>query len=205
MSCPRCAAANHATGASHCAFCGAALSATAAAISTTQALAARIQEQISSVSKHPEFPRWLAHEPSRARPVTSNALGTFFGLFFAASAAFLLFTGGTLVGPLAILPFAFACAGLWVALRSFRRTRRLSGAEIERLPAYVFDKQVRIHGASDEGPDQRTTYATLELASGARRQVRVPEKLAGLIALGDYGLAYALDDTLLEFRRVGSA
>ena len=205
LKCAQCSAAVQQLGAIHCPFCGALLPADSARAADPQAKAARLRELVQSVSKHPEFAAWLAHEPKRGAHVGSSALGVFFGLLFAAAAAMFLITGTVVVGPLIVVPIAFLAAGLWVAVRSLRRTRRFAAARTVREPAFVLDKQVRIHGASNEGPDQRTTYLTLESENGARREVRVPEHTAGLIALGDYGLAYTVDETLLDFRRVGSA
>ncbi len=205
LKCAQCSAAVQQLDAIHCSSCGALLPVGPARTQDKQAQAARLRELVRSVSKHPDFAAWLAYEPKRTAQVGSSALGVFFGLLFAAAAAMFLITGTMVVGPLVVVPSAFVLAGLWVAVRSLRRTRRFAAAKIVREPAFVLDKQVRIHGASNEGPDQRTTYLTLESESGARREVRVPEHTAGLIALGDYGLAYLIDETLLDFRRVGSA
>lgn len=199
-TCPHCSAVLRQSGARTCEYCGAVLARSA---QDPPERGAQVAELVRSVRSHPDFSRWLAFEPPRTSHVRSSAFGVFFGLLFAAVAVMVALTGSMVAGPLVVVPLLFVGAGLWLAWKSLVRTRRASQGAIERLPAYVLDKRVKLYGDGTEGPPQPVTYATLELENGERREVRLPDRQSGLLALGDYGLAFFLDRHLLEFKRVG--
>lgn len=170
------------------------------------------QERLAAVRQHPRFPELLRRKPSTAGTIFGYLFSGLVALAFAGVAVFFLTVRpeGTFGMVWALVSLLFAALGLAGAAWALWRLVRFTSSSLDRVPALVVDKRQHVRRRTSSGPGgmsgttstSTTYYVTLELETGARRELRARGRLYGRLGAGDAGVAYVKDRHLLDYQRL---
>jgi hypothetical protein len=160
-------------------------------------------ERYEAVAAHPQYPQVVASPPEVSSigrilgPIVMMAFGVFF--------AFVATRGG--VGHsdpfdvfLPLFMVAWFGANLYMLAKGFAFRR----APILTSVAVVVDERTNV-STSGNGKSRSTTttyYATLQFRDGTRIEYSTSGALAGMVTVGDAGVAFTKADTLADFQRL---
>lgn len=229
LKCPECGGKLLGEQLTGCQYCGARLAVSLKALPAEESPAVQagrsVAERVALVERSTEMARAQQVEPSAGGEVAKHGIAALVGVIVAVfgigfvvamSSSFqgspgLMIPGGgrfdlgVSSGPpwmFYIVPLVFVAIGIGVVVRSISQASVLQSAPLERLPAVVVEKRTEVSGGASNARASTTYHTTLELKGGARRELRTPERLAGLIKTEDSGIAFVKAGLLLEFQRV---
>lgn len=204
LQCSRCAASIQDDRWTNCPFCGALL-----AKPTIDPLKAVVApERFAAVERDPRLPELLRHTPSAAGTILGLGCGTGFLVVWTCLAGgmalFLLrsFSGHGFPSVIALVPVLMCAVGVFMLLKTGAQTARLAGAPLERVVAVVRDERTSVSGGGEHSAARTQHHLLIELRSGERREYPCSDKVAGMTAPGDIGVAYLRGGMLLDFQRV---
>lgn len=156
-------------------------------------------DRFQAIEQHLDFLELMKYTPS----IRGHGWLIFmivFSVLFIVVCFFMLFAGPCSPPPEFALVVALMIIVV-VALMGylFFRWRRAKTAPLQRIPAMVLDKRMKV----SSGDHSHTYYyVTLEFRGGKRQEYNAEGKLYGLINHDDMGVAYTKDRWLLDFRRL---
>lgn len=153
-------------------------------------------DRFQAIEQHPDFLELMKYTPSiRGRGWLIFMI--VFSVLFIAVCFFMLFVVVASGAPPEMALMIIVVVALMGYL--FFRWRRAKAAPLQRIPAMVLDKRMKV----SSGDHSRTYYyVTLEFRGGKRQEYNAEGKLYGLISHDDMGVAYTKDRWLLDFRRL---
>lgn len=166
-----------------------------------------VNERLNGVEKHPDYPELLKAQPGSAYLYGGYIFQLIFGLIFTSIAVFFIFEPPPDDGSLFYLvwivgSFIFIVVGVGIVGFGIYKLIKLSLTSLRRRPSLVLDKRMAVRGGGQSSSASTTYYITLEFNDRERREIKTRGKLYGKITKDDVGVAYILDDYLLDFRRL---
>ena len=164
-------------------------------------------DRFARLKHHEDLSRLMELEPAIPPALPGLMLG--FGAFFfvglaVVSVVFAAF--GFVMMPFGLV-FLVPLALIWAgAIAFFRKLKRrvvdYNEAELVRRPAIVVARRTKVSGGGENSSASTTNFVTIEVEDGRRDEFRAPDEVAGVVTVGDAGVAYLKFDLLLDFQRV---
>ncbi|MCE9638251.1 MAG: DUF2500 family protein [Planctomycetes bacterium] len=206
--CPSCGARPDVSdGALRCAFCGTPFRPAApVALPATPSSSEVRSDRLRRVRASPQYEQLSREVPSAAEFRNSLVAQGVFGAFFAGFAVFFMAVAlggmrgaGAFVLPFVLVPGLFLVIGGTLVVKSVQSVRKLAEAPLRTKSAIVIGKREQRSGKRNR---TLTCYVTLETEEGRRVELKVPDRVYGLTAFDDAGIAWMKDEFLLDFRPI---
>jgi len=153
------------------------------------------------VTKHPDYPQLLKHNPGSGYLFRRFGILTLFG--FLITFIFWVFheegIGGTIFHLFLMVSITI---GIGITGYGIFMFIKLIFNNTSRLPGVIEDKRVEVYGVGKSFLAKTIYYITLKFSNNEKQEVKVSNNLYEEIKKGDVGVAFVRERYLLDFRKL---